>query len=152
MHITKNTGHFQGVADVWFTTFPVLPFMCRGAELIGAAYLFNLIGGEVTTYPFLEFGNSRHNGKYNPSCGKKGKTRPTLACGSRGRQRFREWRGRVCGYRSERILIRQLCRVYRLEFDIFYIRLKPGFAEGFDVFIRYNSRGDFPQSYHRGLV
>ena len=72
VHITKNAGHFQGVADVWFTAFPVLPFVGGGAELIGAAHLFDLIGGEVVTYPFLEFGNSRHNGKYNPHLRKKG--------------------------------------------------------------------------------
>ena len=72
VHVTKNAGHFQGMADIRFAAFAVLTLVCQSAELIGAAYFFNILGGEVTAYPFFKFGNGCHNGNYNLHFRKKG--------------------------------------------------------------------------------
>ena len=83
VHVAKNTGYFQGVADIRLAAFAMLTLVRGSAELIGAAYFLDLVGGEVAAYPFFKFRNGSHKGKYNLHFRKKGQNPARPGAGAR---------------------------------------------------------------------
>ena len=65
VQVAEDAGHFQRVVDVGFAAQSALTLVGDGAELVGAAHLSHLVGGQVFADLFLQFGDGCHGFKCN---------------------------------------------------------------------------------------